>query len=308
MLERRSDSIRSKSALEGALTRRRLLALSAALALPVPAARAASPQRIACLDYGLASTLLPLGLVPDSVTSLADWNRWVIEPAMPKEVIDLGSSWEINMEALVARKPDLILTTVYNDALLPRLEKLAPVFRATVYSDEGGDILPKAYATTRALAARVERQAEAEAFLTRADAFFDACRERLARRRAPPVAMVSFMDARHMRIYCAPGLYHNVLMRLGLENAWKATGNFWGFETLGIENLAKIRNPDTRLLIFYPPDPDIMPKLSASPLWQALPFSQPGRFAILPGALMFGLVNEALRFARIITDYLEQTA
>ena len=50
-----------------------------------------------------------------------------------------------------------------------------------------------------------------------------------------------------------------------------------------------------------------MPKLETSPIWQALPAARSGRFEVLPGVLMFGMVREAMRFANIITDRLLRT-
>ncbi|WP_246103088.1 iron-siderophore ABC transporter substrate-binding protein [Rhizobium straminoryzae] len=272
------------------------------------ALKAGGPTRIASLDYGLASTLLSLGLTPVAIAARDDWDKWVVEPPLPAGIADLGASWEINFEVLTSLKPDLILTTPYNAALTPRLEAVAPTLSLGVYTADGGDVLPKAVAATRGLAEGVGRVAEGEALIARTEAFFDACRARLARVAPPPLALINFLDARHARIYTAPGLYHNVLERLGLTNAWAKPGNFWGFETIGIERLAEIGDERARLIAFEPVPADVLPKLALSPLWQALPLARPGHFSVLPGSLMFGMLNDAVRFARILTDHLEQTA
>jgi len=116
------------------------------------------------------------------------------------------------------------------------------------------------------------------------------------------------MDARHVRIYSSPGLFHNVLERIGVRNAWTRESNYWGFETIGIEELSKITDPDARLIAFDPVPPDVLPKLAQSPLWNRLAFARPGHLSILPPALMFGMVNEAMRFAGLLTDLLEKEA
>ena len=273
---------------------------------PLPAA-AAGPK-IVSLDYGLASTLLSLGVVPAAVASLADWDKWVIEPEMPKSVIDLGSSWEVNFEILAALKPDLILTTPYLDPSLQRLQSVGKVLRLETYQPDGGDILPSVTAATRKLAAEIGREAEGERFLAQADVFFDDCRDRLARKPRPPVALVNFMDARHVRVYGAPGLYDAVLTRIGIANVWKGPANYWGFETIGIEGLARITDPSTQLIALEPVPGDVLPKLAQSPLWQALPFVKPGHFSVMPSALIFGMINEAMRFARLMTEPLDATA
>lgn len=291
------------------ISRRSLLQYAAAAAVaPTPLFAQAPGQRIVSLDYGLASTLLSLGLPPIAISDLADWDKWVVEPAMPKSVVDIGSSFEVNFEILVALKPDIILTTPYLDELLPKLQSVAKVVRLEIFVPNIGPILPAAIAATRKLAAELGRQDEGEEFLTRSDAFFETCRRRLAGKKVPPVALVNFMDARHARIYSSPGLFHNALERIGVRNAWTRESNYWGFETIGIEDLSKVTDPEAHLVAFDPVPPDVLPKLAQSPLWNELPFAAPGRLSVLPPALMFGMVNEAVRFAGLLTDLLEKEA
>lgn len=283
-------------------------AAAAAVAMPAPVLAEVAGQRVVSLDYGLASTLLSLGLPPVGISDLADWGRWVVEPSMPPSVVDIGSAFEVDFEILLQLKPDIILTTPYLDELLPRLQPVAKVLRLEIFTPDAGPILPAVIAATRKLAAELDRRSEAELFLARSEAFFDDCRMRLAGRSVPPLALVSFMDARHARIYSAPGLFHNALERIGLENAWTRQSNYWGFETIGIEELSRVTEPDARLIAFEPVPPDVLPKLAESPLWKALPFSRPGHLSVIPPALMFGMVNEAVRFARLVTGLLEQDA
>jgi iron complex transport system substrate-binding protein len=283
-------------------------AAAAAVAMPRPLLAEIAGQRVVSLDYGLASTLLSLGLPPVGISDLADWGKWVVEPAMPPSVADIGSAYEVDFEVLLQLKPDIILTTPYLDELLPRLQPIAKVLRLEIFTPDAGPLLPAAIAATRKLAAELGRENEAEQFLARSDAFFDECRQRLAGRTVPPVVLVSFMDARHARVYSAPGLFHNALERIGVRNAWTRQSNYWGFETIGIEELSAITDRDARLIAFDPVPPDVLPKLADSPLWQALPFSQPGHLSVVPPALMFGMVNEAMRFAGLVTDVLEQGA
>jgi iron complex transport system substrate-binding protein len=292
------------------ISRRSLVhyAAAAAVSMPKPLWAEVARQRVVSLDYGLSSTLLSLGLPPVGISDLADWGKWVVEPAMPQSVVDIGSSHEVDFEVLIQLKPDIILTTPYLDELLPRLQPIAKILRLEIFTPDTGPILPAAMVATRKLAAELGRESEAELFLARSDAFFDRCRRRLAGRTVPPVVLVSFMDARHARVYSAPGLFHNALERIGVRNAWTRQSNYWGFETIGIEELSVITDPDARLIAFDPVPPDVLPKLVQSPLWQALPFSRPGHLSVVPPALMFGMVNEAMRFAGLVTDVLEQDA
>ena len=288
------------------ISRRSLISCALATACAPPALFAQSVfPRIVSLDYGLASTLLSLGVTPVGVSDLADWDKWVVSPEMPDSAVDIGSAYEISFEALVQLKPDLILTTPYLDELKPRLDPIAEVLRLEIYAPDMGPVLTAAVAATRKLADRLGLQRQAEDFLARSDAFFDQCRSRLAGKDIPAVALVNFMDARHARIYSSPGLYHNTLERIGVRNAWTRQSNYWGFETIGIEDLSAIEDRDAHLIAFEPVPADVLPSLHQSPLWQRLPFAQPGHISILPSTLMFGMVNEAVRFAGLLTDLLE---
>ncbi|WP_349369058.1 ABC transporter substrate-binding protein [Salinarimonas sp.] len=300
--------MRSDRTLRPEPCRRGLLkALGCVLATPAATlARASSPERIASLDYGAATTLLALGLPPVAVADAADWDVWVVDPALPAGIVDLGDDLEPNMELLAAIRPELILLTPYLAPLAPTLERIAPVMTLTIYAEDGRP-LARAEAQTLELAARIGRIDAARAFLAEADATFAALRARLAGIAVPPLALVNFMDARHARVFGRHGLYQDVLDRLGLVNAWSGPTNFWGFRTIGIEELSRV--PDAAALVaFEPVPPAILPTLRASPLWRALPFVRENRVSTLPGVLMFGMVPSALRFARLLTEHLTRRA
>lgn len=289
------------------LTRRSLLRLAAGagtlIALPAHGARR---PRIVSLDYGVATTLMAIGIEPVGVADAADWDVWVVEPKLPDRVIDVGNDLQPNLELLAALKPDLILTTPYLAASDAALAQIAPVTRITIYA-EGPPPLERAIAETARLGRLLGREREAEAFLAAAEAEFAECRARLARLAPPPVAMVSFLDQRHARIYGAHGLFDDVLQRIGVKNAWQGPSSLWGFHTIALEELAAVP-PETRLIVFEPVLPDIEPTLARSPLWNELPFVQAGRVSRLPGVLMFGMVPAALRCARLLTDHLAAVA
>ena len=284
------------------LSRRSLLAAAGA-SLWMSARAGAGEQRIVSLDYGLSSTLLSLGLTPVGIAGVADWGKWVVEPPLPPGIADVGDALMVNREALTALSPTLILSTPYLDGLKPMLETIAPVLRLSVYDASSGPVLPTAAAATRLLGDHLGRRAEAEAFLERAERHFDTCRAAVRAAGAPPVAVVSFLDARHARIYTAPGLFDDTLGRIGMRNAWPQGGQYWGFDTIGIERLTEIDAPDAHLIALEPLPREVLPTLSDSPIWSNLTFVREGRFAVLPITLMFGMVNEAMRFAGQMADY-----
>ena len=287
------------------IDRRTLLAGLGALTCHPVTAFAQAPLRIASLDYALTETLLVLGHPPIAQTAAGDWVKWVVEPPLPDGVADLGSSLEVNFERLALLTPDLILTTDYVARQEAALSRIAPVQRMTLYA-EGAEPLERASAITLDLGRRLGRDDAARTYLRQVDALFTTCRARLASARPTPVILVNFMDARHVRVYGGTGLYQAVLDRIGLTNAFRGATNYWGFATVGIEELAT--DADVRLIAFEPLPPDTMPTLAESPLWRGLPFVKAGAVSVLPPVLMFGALPSAARFADLLTEALTGTA
>jgi ABC-type Fe3+-hydroxamate transport system substrate-binding protein len=286
------------------LTRRSLLAGAASL-FATGADAASSALRVACLDWALAETMLALGAPPIGVVAASDWPRFVIEPALPPQVADLGLQQDINFELLATMRPELILTSPFLEHFEPQLRRIAPVLNLSIY-DDNGPPLAKREAVTRTLAGRIGKEADAERFLAEAEQTFTAARERLARLQRRPLIVATFVDARHVRVYGGASLFQNVLSRLGLENAWSAPVGFFGFMTVGVERLATAG--DIHLVTFEPLPPDVAPALRESTLWQRLPFVRAGQMSTLPSTLPFGAMPAALRFTRLLTSALERVA
>lgn len=288
------------------LTRRKLVGAIAWSALS-PSRLSASPvaQRIAVLDWAIAETLFTLGKPPIALVAASDWNRFVVEPRLPAGTADIGVQQEVNFELLAALHTDLILTSPFSQDQEPALARIAPVRRFTVFEPTSTP-LERPRTLTRELGAVIGKERQAEALIAYTDAQLAACCARLASLRLPPILLVGFLDARHVRAYGGVGLYQNVLDALGLQNAWTKPTNAWGFATTGIEGLAT--DKDVRLIAFQPVPPDALPTLAQSPLWRELPLVKAGHISISPPVLMFGALPAALRFARLLTTELERVA
>ncbi|WP_202981269.1 ABC transporter substrate-binding protein [Labrenzia sp. CE80] len=268
-------------------------------------ANASEAARIVSLDYAAAETLISLGLPPVGVQSADRWNRWVVEPPLPSSVVNIGQDLVVNLEVVASLAPDLIITTPYTDTIRNRLEQFAPVYMVSVY-DESGAPLANAYRETRALARLAGIEADAETYLEAADREFHAMHDRLAAKEPAPVSLVNFMDQRHVRVYGASSLYQDVLTRIGVVNAWNQPTNYWGFATVGLEELARYAPRNMHLIAFEPILDEIKPTLAASPIWRTMPVVENDNFDVFPPVLTFGMVPSALRFARLITNYLER--
>lgn len=286
------------------LTRRGLLAAAASCAVLAPGHPQAggAPTRIVSLDYGLAETLLALGVTPIAIAEADQWATWVIEPAMPPGVVNLGAALEANLELLHALKPELILTTPYLARIGPMLERLARTESFAIYSPEPGTPYARSLTATRRLGGMIGRESQAQALIDASAARMAATRAALASHAGTPVFVVSFMDTRHVRVYGAKSLFDDVMTLCGLTNAWRGEVNYWGFATVGIEQLA--RAPEARLIYVEPIAADVRAALARSPLWNSLGFVRAGRVHAMPPALMFGMLPSAMRFAGLLAQTL----
>lgn len=265
--------------------------------LTVMARAATSAPRVVSLDYGLAQTLIELGVPPIGLIDTTGWANWTVEPALPANVANLGSSHEVNMELLQLLGPDLIVSTPYLEWVRPQLEQIAPVKSFPIHA-LGSSPFPHIVDATRELGRMLGRTAEAEALIDRSEMELRAARS--ATSHLGKLAIITFIDERNIRIYGPGGIFQDVLDRLDLQNAWTRPTNEWGFSDIGMADLFDIG--EARLFYMDPVPPDVLANLPGSPLWQSMPFVQSGHFQRMDSVLMFGTLPSATRFARLLVE------
>jgi ABC-type Fe3+-hydroxamate transport system substrate-binding protein len=291
--------------LAGAASRRDLLlggmaALSLAFGAIRGKAQAALP-RVVVFDWGLAETLLALGVSPVALSEAGGYREWVVEPVLPPQVADAGLRIEPNFELIAAMRPDLILVTPELEPLRSLMERIARTETLAIYQ-QGGNAWDHARNAATAMAKLLGREVLGENLLRQVDATITTAKARLGDTGRRPIYLVNFIDRRHVRIYGQNSIFQAVLDRLGLVNAYTGWTSFWGFVTLGIEHLAA--NPEAQLIYLEPLSDEIRDTLKAGPLWSALPFVRDGRVSALPPVWSFGGVASGERLARLLGEKL----
>lgn len=279
-----------------------------------PSAAAGVPQRVASLDWGLAATLTAMGHPPVAVADTAGYDEWVVTPPMPDGVINLGSRTEPNLEILQQAHPDLILITPYQAPLRPMLERIAPVLSVSLFVDvpDGGQGHPlqNSIRAARLLGRTLNLESEAEALITRANQTFDAANRALdaathadgRRVRKTPLYILSLIDPRHAWVYGKSSLFHDVMVRLGLRDAWTRDTNYWGFSSTGFDGLSI--STDAVLLLLKPVPAETRRSLKTNVLWNTIPSVHSGQMRELDPVLMFGTVPSAMRLAHELVQTL----
>jgi ABC-type Fe3+-hydroxamate transport system substrate-binding protein len=252
-----------------------------------------TPTRIVTLEWSLTEIALDLGVTPLAMAEVDGYRQWVVEPALPPSVVDLGSRREPNLERLQALKPDLILVPSDYVPMLDKLQAIAPVMVLSIYTEQRNP-WQRASEITEKMGAVLGKQAQASALLAHVDAQFATYRSQLSGITAP-IALINITDPRHVRVYGGQGLYQATLDQLGLSNAWQGETNYWGFATSGIEQL-KVK-PGASLFYFQPVPEQTLATLSQSPLWRARDFVRDNRLHSLEPVWAFGGLHAAERLA-----------
>lgn len=279
--------------------RRDALAILAAAALPRPAQAAA--LRVATVDWSVLETLLALGIAPVAAPELLQFREVAVEPVVPAVVTDLGLRGTVNFELLLLSRPELIFSSSFYVSSEPRLTRIAPVERFSIYAPGRPPYEPAAE-MMRVIGVRLGKSSEAERYIVETEAEFASLRERLKPHAARPMIPINLGDARHFRVFGADSMFGEVLKRLGLANAWTEATSYSAMAPVGIEALARI--PDAWVALIPPVPPGALETLAGSTFWNALPSLRAGRLLQLGSINPFGGLPAARRFGRLLAEAL----
>ncbi len=274
------------------------ISLPAAFALP---ARANSGPRIATLDWAILETLLALDANLVAATELIQFAEIAVTPAVPASVADIGLRGTPNLEVVRMARPDIIFNSNFYGWANDRLEAIAPVESYSIFVP-GERPYGLAEKMTVAIGERIGRQASANAFVRDASNALSGMREQIGGAGGRPVIPINLGDTRHFRVFGADSMFGEVLMRLGLANAWQQPTSYSAMAPVGIETLALL--PDAWIAVIEPVPPDAENALLQGPFWNALPAVRAGRVLRLASVNPFGALPSAMRFAHLLTDAL----
>ena len=262
----------------------------------------AVPERIAVLDWTIAETMVAMGIFPAAIAEKDSYEVWSHSAAMPKDTLDLGMRAQPNPDRMIRLAPDLILASQDYAFVKGLLERIGPTTLLDVYTP-GQDI----YQNLSELAIRIGQVTghpdKAAKYIAHVDAGLDTLDRELVHHRGQPVAVIQFIDARNVRVYGKPSIFSTALEKIGINNAWKAAVNQWGFQSADLTHLATLPE-DTTIFIIEPYPADLPKKLQENVIWQALPAVRKNRIVLVEPTWTLGGLNTVLRFAQTVRDAL----
>ena len=235
-----------------------------------------TPKRIVALNWDLAEQLIELDVVPVGVPNIKDYTTWVVKPAIPKSVEDLGTRAEPNMEKLAALKPDLILAASPQKDLIPRLQTIAPVLYYQTYNAEQNSA-QAAINNFKNIAHVVGKTELAEQKLNQMQQRFTELKvqlESVFKGNMPSVAAMRFANQTTVYLYAENSTTDYVLHQLGLTTALPQPAKEWGIVQKRMTDLQHVT--EGYVIYFGPFTKQQSEQLNKSMLWKAMPFVRNG--------------------------------
>lgn len=256
-------------------------------------------ERALCIDWGLAETLLSLGVPPVGLAETRGYREWVSVPPLPDSVAEIGLRSTPNLEMVASLRPDIILSTPQFAAIEPVLGSIAPVLSLATFTD---DLQPlaKAEENTTTLGRMLAREDAAPKLIDGFASDIDALQTAVGIK-ARKIVVVAFHDDRHIWVFTKGSLYADVMSRAGLANAWTAPSNAWGIANASVDELVGLE--EAALVIVEPVPISLRLKLQArapGTLVGEMELFRPGRYRIIPPNWGFGGLTSAGRFARAL--------
>jgi ABC-type Fe3+-hydroxamate transport system substrate-binding protein len=272
--------------------RRLLLALLFAVSCRPTADRPSAlppAHRIVSLAPSSTELLFALG-AGDQVVGRTTWCRY---PPAALDVPDVGDGLNPNIEAIAARRPDLVVLyrSPMNETAAAQLRRLG-IASVTLPQDRLEDIASAA----RELGRRTRREAAGDSIAGAIEALLG---------KAPPaaIAQLAFVVWDNPPMVIGAGSYLDQLATLaGGSNVFHDLGA--ASATVSIETIAA-RNPDVILVLS---DSTALPSYSRRPEWRAIRAVREGRFIMLPADLFGRPSPTAPAAVAVLRRALERTA
>lgn len=238
-----------------------------------------APKRVVILEWNYAEDLLALGVQPVGLTDIEGFNKWVkIDAKLSKDVVDVGTRQEPNLEEISKLNPDAIiglLTT--HEAIYEDLQKIAPTIIYDASSEKvTADLYGNMMDTFKKNAKLLDKEQEGEEAIQKLDDTFASAKKEIEGLTLPSKQFVftqaySANQAPLFRLFTKNSTVSTILEKVGLENKIQDNEKAdWGFIESNIEGLA---NYDDAIFIHAIQEDDpILENVASNKVWNNLQF------------------------------------
>ncbi|CAN5551557.1 iron-siderophore ABC transporter substrate-binding protein [soil metagenome] len=251
--------------------------------------------KVVALEWTYVEDLLAVGVQPVGVADVPGYGQWVrADPALGKDVVDVGSRQEPSIERIRRLQPDLIITAAPREGInADALADIAPVLTFDAYPTDGKvtqwDEMTQTFTT---IARAVGKEDRAETVLADLDAKLAEGKKTLAAADLSTESVVLAQgegtpDAPMFRMFTDNAMVMQVVRDLGLKNGWDGEEESYGFNSVTLEGLTAAGDA-----WFLPVAPDdaldaFNDKYADSPIWTSLGFVKVDRVRPLGNDVWF---------------------
>lgn len=252
---------------------------------------------VVSLEWGLTENLVALGVKPVGQADVKGYNAWDTVMPIDAKTPDVGLRGEPSLDAIVALKPDLVVTTTdVPENVLGQIAKQVPVI--ALKGSDGSDPIGYMKKTVTTLAKATGTDAQATKLIADFDAKVAAGKDALAKAGkagAPFTMSDGWVDAGNvsLRMYTPSSFFGSIGAQLGLQNQWTTGGDKdYGLAQTDVEGLTKITNKDNTFVYVANKADDgeaYVNALQKNKIWTGLAFVQSQKVKRIPdGIWMFG--------------------
>ncbi|HEY0737802.1 MAG TPA: iron-siderophore ABC transporter substrate-binding protein [Herpetosiphonaceae bacterium] len=225
----------------------------------------ANPQRVVVLDTGELDSALALGVKPVGAVSATQGGSFPSYLADQTEgITNVGTIQQPNLEAIIALKPDLILSSkLRHEAIYPQLSQIAP----TVFTEAVGVVWKE---NLKLHAEALGKTAEAEKLMDDYTARLDEFKAKLGDQLAnTKVSTVRFLSGGKVRIYMKQSFIGTVLQDAGLPRPAAQDKDVFA-EEVSKERIPEMDGDVMFVTTFGPGDETALATFQSDPLWSQL--------------------------------------
>ncbi|WP_242318904.1 iron-siderophore ABC transporter substrate-binding protein [Bacillus cereus group sp. BfR-BA-01349] len=259
-------------------------------------------KKVVVLEWVYSEDLLALGVQPVGMADIKNYNKWVNTKTKPsKDVVDVGTRQQPNLEEISRLKPDLIITASFRGkAIKNELEQIAPTVMFDP-STSNNDHFAEMTETFKQISKAVGKEEEGKKVLADAKAKIEK-----ADLKDKNIAMAQAFTAKNVptfRILTDNSLALQVTKKLGLTNTFEAgKSEPDGFKQTTVESLQSVQ--DSNFIYIVADEDNIFDtQLKGNPAWEELKFKKENKMYKLKGdTWIFGGPESATSLATQVAD------
>lgn len=266
-------------------------------------------KKVVVLEWVYAEDVLALGVQPVGMADIKNYNKWVNTPSKPgKDVVDVGTRQEPNLQEISRLKPDLIITASFRSkAIKDQLEQIAPTVMFDP-STNNNDHFAEMTDTFKQIAKALGKEEKGKKVLADLDKTFADAKAKIekANLKDKKVVMTQSFTAKNVptfRLLTENSTTMQIVKKIGLENAYEPKQVVPdGFKQTTVEALQGVQ--DANFLYIVADDDNIFDnQLKGNPAWENLKFKKENKMYKLKGdTWIFGGPESAKSLATQVAD------